>query len=379
MTILILMPVATQRGGAEQLLRLFVEHVDQKAARVIVVFFETGPLCESFREVGIETQVIPTGRLRELSSLVRSIRKIGQCIRTYQPDIVFSWMPKAHFYGGWAANLNNVPSVWYQHGTPQLGWMDQLITLIPASRIITCSHFVARMQGNLWPERPITVIHPAVDVHDFAPEMLPSPSESRRLLDLPEDGVLIGLVGRLQRWKGIHVLLDAMPSVLEQHPSAHAVVVGGQHDLEPDYPAFLHRRINALGLSETVHLVGYQSNIPLWMQAMDIIVHASDREPFGMVIIEAMALGKPVVAGSEGGPSDIITPGTNGLLAPFEDADTLSDRILYYLDHPQHRAKIGTAARRRARDFSARRFTQRLLTTLRSIATSTESTQVPAR
>lgn len=367
MTVLVLMPVATQRGGAEQLLQIFVEHGARELTQLIVIFFEDGPLRHAFQEAGIETEVVRTGRLREPTKYLRSIRAIGQCIKRYDADLVFSWMPKAHLYGGWAAQLNSVPSVWYQHGTPQLGWMDQLTTLIPADRIIACSRHVASMQNTLWPERPTSVVYPAVDVGDFDPDSLPSPEDGRRQLGLPEDGPLIGLVGRLQRWKGIHVLLNAMPDVLRQHPSAHAVIVGGRHDLEPDYPDFLARRIDALGIEDAVELTGYQSNIPLWMQAMDVIVHASDREPFGMVVIEAMALGKPVVAGAEGGPAEIITPGTDGLLAPYDDADALSTQILRYLDNPNRMTAIGAAAQRRARDFSAQRFTRCLLKTLDSV------------
>ena len=95
----------------------------------------------------------------------------------------------------------------------------------------------------------------------------------------------------MQRWKGIHVLIEAMPIILKAHPDAHCVVVGGRHALEPDYPEFVQAKIGDLGLEAQVTLVGLQHNVPEWMQAMDVIVHASDHEPFGIVVIEAMALG----------------------------------------------------------------------------------------
>ena len=86
---------------------------------------------------------------------------------------------------------------------------------------------------------------------------------------------------------------------------------------------------------------------------MDIIVHASDREPFGIVVIEAMALGKPVVAGAAGGPAEVITPGVDGLLAPFGDAPALAQALLRYLDDPALAARCAQGAALRARDFSA--------------------------
>jgi glycosyltransferase involved in cell wall biosynthesis len=245
--------------------------------------------------------------------------------------------------------------------------MDRLVTLVPADRVIACSRHVAQMQNELRPARSTTVVYPAVNLSDFDYDSLPSPSEARRRLGLPVDGPLIGLVGRLQQWKGVHVLVDAMPHVLKQHPLSQAIIVGGEHALEPNYLAFLHRRIEAHGLEQAVHLVGYQSNIPLWMQAMDVIVHASNREPFGMVVIEAMALGKPVVAGADGGPAEIITPGTDGLLAPYGDAGALSAQIVRYLNAPNQMMATGTAAERRARDFSVERFSRNLLKSLDAV------------
>src|SRR5439155_3346393 len=119
-------------------------------------------------------------------------------------------------------------------------------------------------------------------------------------------------VGRLQRWKGFHVLVEAMPRILRSHPAAQCVLVGGEHALEPDYKRFLEDRITSLGLQERIHLVGQQQNVAEWTTAMDVFVHASDREPFGMVVVEAMALGKPVVASADAGPTEVITPGVDG-------------------------------------------------------------------
>ena len=91
-----------------------------------------------------------------------------------------------------------------------------------------------------------------------------------RELNLPTTGPLIGIVGRMQRWKGIHVLIEAMPAVLQKHPEAHAVIVGGKHDLEPEYPEQLEQLIAKLRLNDRILRVGLQTNVPVWMQAMDI-------------------------------------------------------------------------------------------------------------
>ena len=98
----------------------------------------------------------------------------------------------------------------------------------------------------------------------------------------------------------MHVFIDAMAQVHQVRPEARAVIVGGPHETEPRYADELRARVLALGLDGVLSFAGFRSNAAEWMQAMDVFVHASDREPFGIVVIEAMALGKPVIAGDCG-------------------------------------------------------------------------------
>lgn len=152
-----------------------------------------------------------------------------------------------------------------------------------------------------------------------------------------------------------------MPEILAAHPDAHCVVVGGPHAPEPEYPPFLESQIRTLHLESQVTLAGLQHNIPEWMQAMDVIVHASDHEPFGIVVIEALALGKPVIAGDAAGPTEIITEGVNGLLAPYGNAPALAQAVNRYLGQPEFAARMGIAARARAQEFSTERYAQNII------------------
>ncbi len=373
MKVAILMPLAEQRGGAEQLLRLFLRQAPGAPEDWPLVFFEAGPLVAEARSLGFPVQVIQAGRLRQPVRYLQTVRQLTRWFRQEGITLVLSWMGKAHLYGGVAAWLAGVPAVWWQHGIPQGStWMDRLITRVPAAGVLACSQAAAEFQQGLRPVQPVRVVHPAADLKAFSPERLPAPAEARRRLGLPETGPLIGMVGRLQRWKGMHTLVEAMPCILERHPDARAVIVGGRHDLEPEYEPWLRDLIARLGLQDRVWMAGFQADIPLWMQAMDVIVHASDREPFGIVVVEAMALGKPVVAGAEGGPREIITEGVEGLLAPYEDAEALARQVLRYLDDPAFAQCVGEAARRRAQDFSPEAFARRVMDVLRDFGEMTD-------
>ncbi len=370
MKVAILMPRATQRGGAEQLLDIFLKHVDPLELEIITVFLDDGPLVQDYKAKGRDVAVVSAGRLRELHNFGKTVHSIRRLIEDQEVDLIFSWMSKAHLYGGLAALWTGIPALWYQHGLPRPNsLMDRIITLVPASGVIACSRHVASLQRQLWPKRNTSVAYPCVDRKRFDPARLPSPEKARRELGLPADRPIVGIVGRLQRWKGIHVFVEAIDNVRRSLPDVYGVIVGGKHDLEPEYAGEVVNLIRKRSLHDHILQAGYQENVPHWMQAMDIVVHASDVEPFGMVIIEAMALGKPVVAGSAGGPREIISEGKDGLLARFGDPDALADRILaYLLLDPSLATRVGSAARERAKDFQPDAYAPRLTKLIQSYA-----------
>jgi glycosyltransferase involved in cell wall biosynthesis len=122
------------------------------------------------------------------------------------------------------------------------------------------------------------------------------------------------------------------------------------------------------GVTDAVTFAGFQQDVPRWMQAMDVIVHASDREPFGIVVVEAMSLGKPVIAGSEGGPAEIMIDGEHGLLTPFGDAAALARAITRFLGDAALAERCGAAAARRAKEYSAQAYAERLTDVVREFA-----------
>ena len=362
------MPLSVQRGGSEVMLDHLVRFGGEEV-EYHVLFFDDGPMVDAFRQAGVSVSVLDAGRLRDPLRFVRTVLRIRRYAAAWGADAVLSWAAKPHLYASPAAASLGVPALWYQLGDPsQFHLLDRVATALPTAAVLACSAEMARAQRALRPTRPTRVVYPSVDLGRFDPDALLSPAEARRTLGLPEAGPLVGIVGRLQRWKGMHTLVEAMPAVLERHPDVHAVVVGGRHDFEPDYEDVLRAQVAALGLQDRFHIAGYQADVPLWMQAFDVVVHASDREPFGIVVIEAMALAKPVVVGAEGGPAEIVTPGVDGLLAGFEDAPALAAALDRFLSDPDGAARMATAARARALEFSPERFARTVADAVHEVA-----------
>ena len=368
MTVVVVMPLAEQRGGAELSLRQLTRHGRGHGVTWVVVFLEDGPMVRELERLGVRVVVVAAGRLRYAHRTIATVAQISRVARRERAALIVGWMTKGHVYGGAAALLARTPAVWYQHGTVGLcDRLERLAAMVPANGVITVSRAQARAQAAMHGPRRQRTVYPGTDLTRFDRARLASPAKLRARLGLPRDGPLIGIVGRLQRWKGVHVLIDAMALVRRSHPNAHCVVVGGAHDLEAGYRAELDAQVARLELGRHVTFAGFQDNVPEWMHAMDVFVHASHREPFGMVVVEAMALAKPVIAGSDGGPQEILTDGVDGLLVAHGDAGALAAALRLYLDDPEFARGVGDAACRRAADFSAPRYAENVIAALREL------------
>lgn len=361
MRAVILMPLAGHRGGAEFVLYQLLRHGRGRGIDWMVIFLEDGPLVGQVEEFGARTRVLRTGRLRQAHEYVLAILRVAAVAREEEATVVVGWMSKGQLYAGCAAALARRPCAWYQLGVPsRRSWLERAATALPTRCVLTCSRAGAEAQSRLRPRRAVRVVYPGIDLTRFDARTLPPPRHCRIRLGLPPDGPVIGIVGRLQWWKGMHVLIEAMPMILKGHPGAHCIVVGERHDSEPGYLASLEDRARRLDVMNHLTLAVRRSE-PETVQAMDVVVHASDNEPFGLVVIEAMALGKPVVAGNQGGPTEIISHGVDGLLSPFGDHEALGHAVLRFLDDPDFARAAGHAARERAEQFSAERYTDEMI------------------
>ena len=113
-----------------------------------IAFLEDGPMVAHLRSIGVDTHVVPAGRLRQPYCYARTVIRLNALVRRLRPDVVFGWMTKAHLYGGAAARLSGVPAAWYELGIPNAhDGMDRMALRIPARGIFTCSTNAARRRN----------------------------------------------------------------------------------------------------------------------------------------------------------------------------------------------------------------------------------------
>jgi glycosyltransferase involved in cell wall biosynthesis len=354
--VVIVMPLGAALGGGEVMLRQLLQKGRNRGISWIVAFLRPGPLVDEARALGVECHVVDAGRFREVWKRVAAVRRIAAIARESRADLVFGWMVAGQAMAGPAAMIAGIPNAWYQVATPGPDLLDRFATLCPSRGVIALSKAGVAAQSRIWPRRRVVLVHPGASLDAADAARAQEPRALRARLGLPAGATIAGIVGRLQRWKGMHVFLDALARARKARPDLHGVIVGGPHETEPRYLDELKAQAAALGIGGSVSFAGFQPNPAEWMQAMDIVVHASDREPFGIVIVEGMALGKPVIAGAEGGPTEIISDGEDGLLCPFGDAAALAAAVERLAADRTLAHRLGEAARKRAVEFSDTRY-----------------------
>jgi glycosyltransferase involved in cell wall biosynthesis len=340
-------------GGQEDILFSLAVCLPRFDVACEVISLHDGPLVERLHAAGVEVKVIEAGRLRQPSHFIKTGRALRTAMSHGGFDAVYSNMPKAHLYVAWAARRRRLPTLWCQAGYPEPPhWLDRLATALPADTIIAESRDAVAAQARIAPARSITLMHPGIDVGRFAPRRDP---DLRQAHGIPLDVPLVSIVGRLQPWKGQRQFLEAAALVAQTHPDTYFAVVGGAIlGWEGDYPDELKRLAAGLGVHERTVFTGHTTEAARWMAASDIVVNASQPEPFGLVVVEAMASGCAVVAVAKGGPRDVIEDGHSGLLCPSREPRVLAEAILRLLNSDGLRAGLGRAAREEVQ----RRFTR---------------------
>jgi glycosyltransferase involved in cell wall biosynthesis len=346
-------------GGHNGVIRSLLRHrPDEAACRCI--FLEPGPMAGRLADDGFDVSVVDSGRARQFWNAVGVVRELRKAIREHRADVVFAHVSKAQLYCSIAARLERTPSVWWnQEGMAQNRRLIRLAARLPAGDVICSSDFTAaELRG-----------HTSATVHriHLGPE-LDGIGEPHRHSPGP---AVFGNVGRLQRWKRVELAIQAMPHVVEALPGARLRVVGGPYgELDSGYPDELRRLAATAGVADAVEFTGEVADAGGEIAALDVMVHTSLREPFGLVMVEAMLRGVPVVASDQGGPSEIVRDGVDGLLVNAEDPDALAAALIELGRDAERRAALGAAARERAlANFTAERMSEQAWRVVRAAAT----------
>jgi glycosyltransferase involved in cell wall biosynthesis len=339
-----------ERGGAENHLLALLTHADRRAFELeTAVLSGDGELVPVFRQAGIPVHLLRSRSRFDPLALGRLVR----LLRDGHFDILHSHLFRADIYAGLAvARLGERrPLLVSTRHNDDRFFLNPFVGLVHygvSSRqdlIIAISDHIARFtvsRGVRHPERVRRVYHGLEPPVTKALER--EGQHIRQELGIGPDEFLVGNVGRLALQKGQRHLIAAMPLLLERVPRARAIIAGGG-DLEE----YLRDLASEMGVAERVHVLGPRKDVPALMHAIDVFVMPSIWEGFGLVLLEAMAAGRPIVASRVATIPEVVADGETGLLVPAGDPLALATALAELAEQPAMATRMGEAGRERLR------------------------------
>jgi len=350
-------------GGSYYSLFFLVSGLDRERFEPLVVFaaenglrprFETHSIRTLIRPLPAPTRLrVPGGRL--LSKAANFVRgwlieplRLARLMRRERIRLLHlnNSVTRNHTWT-LAALLCGIPVITHERGIND-HFKSRDLKLGRRMRAVICisaavrDNFAARGVRDL----PLLTIHNGLDPAQM--RVTRDAGQIRGELGVPGSARLIGIVGNIKPWKGQEVVIRAMSRLRDEFPDLHCLLIG---DTSPDDMAYrerMHALIGEFGLKGRVLITGFKQDIANYVNVLEIQVHASVApEPFGRVLLEAMALEKPLVASGDGAVPEILVDGVTGYLFPPNDAEALAARLRSLLGDPAGAAAMGRAGRKR--------------------------------
>jgi glycosyltransferase involved in cell wall biosynthesis len=283
-----------------------------------------------------------------------SLLKAAAFVRRHRIQIIHSTdRPRDASYASLLGRLTGAISVVHMHAPVGDLSRPTLWGMRKATAIFAVSEWIRGklIEAGMGADKTYT-IHNAVDADHFDPEIRLPQRRIREEFGIPADAPLIGIAARMNPWKGQIELLGAVSQLRETFPDLHVMILGAN---VPDIRADLEKRAREGGVAERVHFGGFQQDVRPFLQELDLFVHPSYGEPFGLSIVEAMAMRKPVIACGTGGVPEIITHGSDGWLVKERSIEDVATAINALLNNRVLCRQMGEQARQTVRN----RFTPR--------------------
>lgn len=308
------------------------------------------PALNELRVVG--RRFSPLAKLRAWRELQTATARLRSIVAGFQPDAIISCTNKDHFAAGAAVQGTQIPSVWWVNdiiSADFFGWPVRRVFASKArqlaTRLLPVSDFgrAALLQEGIPADR-VTTIHNGIPLARYQRS---NSTLLREQLRLGTNEPLIGLVGRITPWKGQDFFLRLAQAWSAQGRPGRFAIIGRAFNEDAPFETTLKQFVRTHRLESKVHFVAFQADIAATLSQLDLLLHCSTKpEPFGRVIIEAMAVGVPVIAARAGGVPEIVTDGVDAGLAEPGNLESYIGQITALLGNPPKRTAWAVAGRR---------------------------------
>ena len=298
-------------GGAEEAYLNIVRDQKARGHRVIAVTKRDAALRPMIENCGVEVRGWHTHGKADPQTLSRLCR----LIRRERVDVIHTHLTTASWLGALAGKLTRKPVIAHVHAADAKTWF-QFADYFRAVAWGVQKHLVAQ---GVAPEK-IAVVYYGIEMKNF--DGAPSRADSRRNLGVPPDAPVVGVVASLQERKGHRFLLQALKNIEAKFPDARAIFAG-----EGPEEAALRQQARELGLENRVHFVGFRPDVREVLAACDAFALPSRKEGLSIAVMEAMAMGVPVVTSDIAGMSEVVRDGETGLLVPPFEVEPLANAL----------------------------------------------------
>lgn len=352
-------------GGSYVMLFLLAKGLDRSMYNPIVVFQTENALIPRFVEAGIRTHVLHARRRLTTSKRhLKPIFLITNILASRFETLHFSFrnwryirlwaINMVHLNNSaqssnawkWAAMLAGIPCIAHERTFSKSYSVTARLLGRYLTAVLCVSNAVrANLIGMGLNELPLVTVYDGLDPDSF--KSTRPRTSIRSELGIRPTAPVIGMVGNIKYWKGQDVVIHAMRILKLKNENVVCVFLGDVSSRNSDDVKFyseLQELVRAFDLDGDVIFSGYQDDVASHMNAFDIVVHASrDPEPFGIVLLEAMAMCKPVVAARAGGPCEIVVDGQTGFLYEPGNSEELAEKLALLLSSSDLRRDVGDA------------------------------------
>lgn len=354
----------------------------------VTVAAPEGPLTERAREVGATIELITPveGSLRlhprhtpgAIASIVGAAIAIRRIARRTRAQVVHANSTRSGLAACLAARLGAPRPLVHLHDclppTSAAKATDEVLSR-SAQMLLANSVYTRACFNGGRSHAPVEVVHNPIDLERFDPDRV-SRSHARAELGLADDRIVLTVLAQITPWKGQDTAVEATRLLRERGREVQLLVAGDVKFRRPltryDNDAFLYElreRVRSAGLEQAIRFTGECHDAPGLLRAVDCVLVPSWAEPWGRVVVEAMAMGTPVVATSVGGTRELIDDGRDGLLAPPGEPAAWAAAIERLLDEPGLRGKISETGRETARRFDRDSYVEEVLRLYRQAIT----------
>jgi glycosyltransferase involved in cell wall biosynthesis len=332
-------------GGGEHSFVDLILNLPEKFKPVIIAPTR-GNLTEKFKAGGLETLTIPMPSLKPwyFGNILRGLKLHYQYCRRHNISLIYANGSRAAFYGGIVGRLLRIPVVWHCRVAERDFYFDPILKFL-CTRIVANSGATAKRFGSQ-DRSKIQVIYNGLDLNWLQDETV------HRATLAGDDWKVLLVVGRVSKWKRHDLAFSAFEAVARFDPKVHLICLGAKDQGEQKWWDKIQKQTRNSTVSERVHWIGQVDDVRPWLKSASVLILPSENEPFGRVLVEAMALGVPVVATRSGGVPEIVREGREGFLVVAGKADEIASAVKKILNDESTRDRIGQAAIKRAEFFS---------------------------